>query len=134
MLNGEKMWITNGGIADFFTVFAKTARRAERGGMTAFIVDPRHAGVSTGPHEDKMGIRASSTTTVMASSDVRVPRRPSASARSGKGFKVGDEDPQRGPHRASAAVGGRDEEADRALGARQAKERGSSAGQSPSSG
>lgn len=62
ILNGEKIWITNGGIADFFTVFAKTDDKG--GHMTAFIVTRDMAGVSTGPHEDKMGIRASSTTSV----------------------------------------------------------------------
>ncbi|MDB9786567.1 acyl-CoA dehydrogenase family protein [Bacteriovoracaceae bacterium] len=61
-LNGEKIWITNGGIADFFTVFAKTD--GEKGKISAFIVTKDMEGISIGPHEDKMGIRASSTTTV----------------------------------------------------------------------
>src|SRR5213075_925459 len=64
VLNGEKLWITNGGFADFFTVFAKTAG-ADSGGkgqVTGFIVTRDMKGVSNGPHEDKMGIRASSTT------------------------------------------------------------------------
>src|SRR5262249_38077944 len=65
VLNGNKLWITNGGIADFFTVFAKTGAATDRGNMTAFIVTRDMAGVTTGPHEDKMGLRASSTTTVM---------------------------------------------------------------------
>ncbi|MBY0369474.1 acyl-CoA dehydrogenase family protein [bacterium] len=63
ILNGDKLWITNGGIADFFTVFAKTDTK--EGKMTAFIVTRDMPGVKTGPHEDKMGIRASSTTTVL---------------------------------------------------------------------
>lgn len=63
VLNGEKLWITNGGMASFFTVFAKTSREGH-GRMTAFLVTPEMGGVSAGPHEDKMGIRASSTTTV----------------------------------------------------------------------
>jgi alkylation response protein AidB-like acyl-CoA dehydrogenase len=63
VLNGEKLWITNGGIADFFTVFARTSDEGH-GRMTAFLVTPEMGGVSRGPHEDKMGIRASSTTTV----------------------------------------------------------------------
>jgi alkylation response protein AidB-like acyl-CoA dehydrogenase len=63
VLNGEKLWITNGGIASFFTVFAKT-ESAGHGRMTAFLVTPEMGGVTAGPHEDKMGLRASSTTTV----------------------------------------------------------------------
>jgi len=75
ILNGEKIWITNGGKADFFTVFAKTPEvqtGEHKAAMTAFVVTRDMPGVSTGPHEDKMGIRASSTTTVTFS-DVRVP-------------------------------------------------------------
>src|SRR5512139_4012970 len=74
ILNGEKIWITNGGMADFFTVFAKTPDVQSKGkaAMTAFVVTRDLPGVSTGPHENKMGIRASSTTTVRLE-DVRVP-------------------------------------------------------------
>ena len=61
-LNGEKIWITNGGIADLYTVFARTASPA--GKITAFLVEAAWPGVAHGAHEDKMGIRASSTTTV----------------------------------------------------------------------
>jgi acyl-CoA dehydrogenase family member 9 len=85
VLNGEKLWITNGGIADFFTVFAKTSLEG-RGHITAFIVTRDMAGVSTGPHEQKLGIRASSTTTV-ALQDVRVPAE-NVLGEVGKGFKV----------------------------------------------
>ena len=85
ILNGEKLWITNGGIADFFTVFAKTSQEG-RGHITAFIVTRDMKGVSTGPHEDKMGIRASSTTTV-SMEDVRVPGT-NVLGEVGKGFKV----------------------------------------------
>lgn len=83
-LNGEKLWITNGGIADFYTVFARTD--GDAGKMTAFLVEAAWPGVSRGPHEDKMGIRASSTTTV-AFSDVRVPAE-NVLGEVGKGFKV----------------------------------------------
>src|SRR5271157_5054634 len=83
-LNGEKIWITNGGIADLYTVFARTA--SEAGKITAFIVEAAWPGVSHGPHEDKMGIRASSTTTVTFA-DVRVPPENVLDA-AGKGFKV----------------------------------------------
>jgi alkylation response protein AidB-like acyl-CoA dehydrogenase len=86
VLNGTKIWITNGGIADFFTVFAKTTSPDERKGLSAFIVTRDMAGVSTGPHEDKLGIRASSTTTVNLD-NVRVPHE-NLLGEEGKGFKV----------------------------------------------
>jgi acyl-CoA dehydrogenase family protein 9 len=86
VLNGNKLWITNGGLASFFTVFAKTGKPEERGKLTAFIVTRDMPGVTTGPHEDKMGLRASSTAAVFLD-NVRVP----ADLRlgeEGKGFKV----------------------------------------------
>ncbi len=86
VLNGSKLWITNGGIAQFFTVFAKTGSATERGNVTAFIVTRDMAGVSTGPHEDKMGLRASNTTTVVMD-NVRVPAA-NVLGEVGKGFKV----------------------------------------------
>jgi len=86
ILNGSKLWITNGGFADFFTVFARTAADDGHGKMTAFMVTKDMAGVSIGPHEDKMGLRASSTTTVVFD-DVRVPAE-NVLGEPGKGFKV----------------------------------------------
>jgi acyl-CoA dehydrogenase family member 9 len=86
ILNGNKLWITNGGIGDFFTVFAKTESSEQRGHMTAFIVTRNMPGVSIGPHEDKMGLRASSTTTVHFDG-VRVPDSYRL-GEVGKGFKV----------------------------------------------
>ncbi|RCS29879.1 acyl-CoA dehydrogenase [Rhodanobacter denitrificans] len=83
-LSGEKIWITNGGIADFYTVFARTD--TPEGKITAFLVEAKWPGVSHGPHEDKMGIRASSTTTV-AFADVRVSPE-NVLGPVGKGFKV----------------------------------------------
>lgn len=83
-LNGEKIWITNGGIADLYTVFARSA--SDAGKITAFIVEAAWPGVSHGQHEDKMGIRASSTTTV-SFADVKVPPENVLDAE-GKGFKV----------------------------------------------
>ncbi|WP_082542751.1 acyl-CoA dehydrogenase family protein [Rhodanobacter sp. Root561] len=83
-LSGEKIWITNGGIADFYTVFARTD--TPEGKITAFVVEAAWPGVSHGPHEDKMGIRASSTTTV-AFADVQVPAQ-NVLGPVGKGFKV----------------------------------------------
>lgn len=84
MLDGENIWITNGGIAGFYTVFARTD--TEEGKITAFMVEAAWPGVSHGTHEDKMGIRASSTTTV-AFNGVRVPAE-NVLGTVGKGFKV----------------------------------------------
>src|SRR5271154_608769 len=83
-LNGEKIWITNGGIADLYTVFARTSSAA--GKITAFLVEAAWPGVSHGQHEDKMGIRASSTATV-SFADVQVPAENVLDVE-GKGFKV----------------------------------------------
>lgn len=83
-LTGEKIWITNGGTADFFTVFAATDTDA--GKITAFIVERSFAGVSSGPKEDKMGIRGSCTTTVRFD-NVRLPAE-CVLGDVGKGFKV----------------------------------------------
>lgn len=86
ILNGNKLWITNGGFAGFFTVFARTGVEGKHGKMTAFIVTRDMAGVSIGPHEDKMGLRASSTTTVQFD-DVHVPAD-NVLGEPGMGFKI----------------------------------------------
>jgi alkylation response protein AidB-like acyl-CoA dehydrogenase len=83
-LNGEKIWVTNGGLADFFTVFART--EGEAGKLSAFIVEKSWPGVAVGPTEHKMGIRASSTTTV-SFADVILPAG-ALLGPEGKGFKV----------------------------------------------
>ncbi len=83
-LNGEKIWITNGGLAQVYTVFART--EGTEGKVTAFIVEAAWPGVSHGSHEDKMGIRASSTT-VVSFADVKVPAA-NVLGEPGKGFKV----------------------------------------------
>jgi alkylation response protein AidB-like acyl-CoA dehydrogenase len=61
LLNGEKMWITNGGFADIFIVFAKVDGEL----FTAFIVERPFPGVSSGKEEHKMGLNGSSTTAVL---------------------------------------------------------------------
>ena len=68
VLNGQKMWITNGGAADLFTVFAKVGGEK----FTAFLVERAFPGVSSGAEEHKMGIKGSSTTAVFFD-NVRVP-------------------------------------------------------------
>jgi alkylation response protein AidB-like acyl-CoA dehydrogenase len=68
ILNGQKMWITNGGAADLFTVFAKVGGEK----FTAFLVERSYPGVSSGAEEHKMGITGSSTTAVYFD-NVKVP-------------------------------------------------------------
>jgi butyryl-CoA dehydrogenase len=68
VLNGEKMWITNSGFADVFTVFAKIDGEK----FSAFIIDRATPGLSIGPEEHKLGIRGSSTCPLILS-DCQVP-------------------------------------------------------------
>ncbi len=68
ILNGQKMWITNGGAADLYTVFAKVGGEK----FTAFLVERSFPGVSSGAEEHKMGIKGSSTTAVYFD-NVKVP-------------------------------------------------------------
>ncbi len=81
VLNGEKMWITNGGFADLFVVFAKVDGEQ----FTAFLVE-RSAGVKSGHEEHKMGLHGSSTTALIFQ-DVRVPAE-NVLGEVGKGHKV----------------------------------------------
>jgi alkylation response protein AidB-like acyl-CoA dehydrogenase len=86
VLNGEKMWITNGGFADIFIVFAKVMDGSEAGQFTAFIVERAFPGVSSGKEEHKMGLHGSSTTPLILQ-DARVPAGNVLGA-IGKGHKV----------------------------------------------
>ncbi len=72
ILNGTKQFITNGGFAKIFTVFATLDKKLGNKGLCAFMVDKDFPGVSIGPKEDKLGIRSTSTTQVIFE-DVRVP-------------------------------------------------------------
>ncbi len=87
VLNGSKIWITNGGFADVFTVFARTSALEEgsKPRITAFIVE-RGMGVKSGPNEHKLGIRGSSTTEIFLD-DVKVPVE-NVLGEVGRGFKV----------------------------------------------
>ncbi|NWI11656.1 ACADV protein, partial [Crypturellus soui] len=89
-LNGEKIWISNGGIAEIFTVFAKTPIKVETGEtkerISAFIVERAFGGVTSGPPEKKMGIKCSNTAEVHFD-NVKVPAE-NLLGGLGKGFKV----------------------------------------------
>lgn len=65
VLNGQKRWITNGGVASFYTVFATFDPAMKHKGIACFVVDASTPGVSVGRKEDKMGQRASNTTDVI---------------------------------------------------------------------
>jgi alkylation response protein AidB-like acyl-CoA dehydrogenase len=82
VLSGEKMWITNGGFADFFIVFAKVDGDA----FTAFLVERGFPGVSSGKEEHKLGLHGSSTTPLILQ-DARVPAE-NVLGEIGKGHKV----------------------------------------------
>ncbi|MDX1652623.1 MAG: acyl-CoA dehydrogenase family protein [Brumimicrobium sp.] len=83
ILNGQKMWITNGGFADFFTVFAKID---DDKNLSAFLVEADSEGISLNPEEKKMGIKGSSTRQVFFN-NVKVPAENLLSER-GNGFKI----------------------------------------------
>lgn len=87
ILRGSKVWITNGGFADVFTVFARTSvlEEGNKPKITAFIVE-RSMGVKSGPNEHKLGIRGASTTEIFFD-EVKVPRE-NVVGEFGKGFKV----------------------------------------------
>jgi acyl-CoA dehydrogenase family protein 9 len=89
LLNGQKMWISNGGFADFFTVFAKTEVLVDgekKDKISAFIVDWGLEGFTRGPEEAKLGIKASSTVPLYFDNVVLPPD--SLLGEEGKGFKV----------------------------------------------
>ncbi|GAB4320822.1 MAG: acyl-CoA dehydrogenase family protein [Bacteroidales bacterium] len=83
ILNGQKMWITNGGFADVFTVFAKIDNDRVH---SAFIVESKWDGVVINPEEKKMGIKGSSTVQIFFN-DVKVPVE-NLLGRRGEGFRI----------------------------------------------
>jgi acyl-CoA dehydrogenase len=85
-LNGTKCWITNGGEADLFTVFATLDRKSRHRGICAFVVPADTPGITRGKKEDKMGQRASDTR-VLDFEGVRVPAAQRLGAE-GEGFKI----------------------------------------------
>ena len=83
LLNGQKMWITNGGFADIFIVFAKIEDDKY---LTAFIVEKSFGGITMNPEEKKLGIKGSSTRQIFFN-DCKVPVENMLSER-GNGFKI----------------------------------------------
>ncbi|MCU7496380.1 MAG: acyl-CoA dehydrogenase [Ignavibacteria bacterium] len=81
VINGDKLWITNGGIADIVSVFARTPK-----GITAFAVETSTPGFQAGPPEKKMGIKGSSTNAI-SFDNVRVPKE-NMIGQEGRGFLI----------------------------------------------
>ncbi|MBU3201873.1 acyl-CoA dehydrogenase family protein [Clostridium estertheticum] len=86
VLNGRKCFVTNGGFADVYVVFASTNKDKRIKGISAFIVEKSRLGITVGKHEDKMGLRLSNTCDVVFD-DVRVPAD-HLIGKEGEGFKV----------------------------------------------
>ncbi|WP_280770484.1 acyl-CoA dehydrogenase [Salipaludibacillus daqingensis] len=86
VLNGSKAWITSGGEADTYIVFAKTDPAAGKKGVSAFIVEKDIPGFSVGPKERKMGLHGSNTTP-LSFEDCRVPKE-NLLGKEGEGFKI----------------------------------------------
>src|ERR671919_2431034 len=85
-LTGQKLWITNGNEAGLFIVFANANPEAGYRGITAFVVEKGFEGFTVGKKENKLGIRASSTTEIILE-DCRVPKE-NVLGEVGKGYKV----------------------------------------------
>ncbi|MDC3414952.1 acyl-CoA dehydrogenase [Aquibacillus sp. 3ASR75-11] len=86
VLNGSKVWITNGGVADVYVVFAKTDQDAKHKGITAFVVEKGTEGFTFGKKEKKLGIRSSPTTElIFENCKVPVANR---LGEEGEGFKI----------------------------------------------
>src|SRR5690606_19348743 len=86
VLNGSKIFITNGGVADIYIVFALTNPEAKTRGVSAFIVESSFPGFEVGKKEDKMGIRSSPTTEIIFD-NCRVPKE-NLLGEEGQGFKI----------------------------------------------
>ncbi|AWK50591.1 acyl-CoA dehydrogenase [Clostridium beijerinckii] len=86
ILNGSKIFITNGGVAETFIIFAMTDKSIGTKGISAFIVEKSFPGFSVGKHENKMGIRASSTTELVMENCI-VPKE-NLLSKEGKGFGI----------------------------------------------
>jgi alkylation response protein AidB-like acyl-CoA dehydrogenase len=86
ILNGRKMWITNGAEAEIYVIFANANPDAGYKGITAFVVERKFAGFSVGKKEDKLGIRASSTTELILE-NVEVPAK-NVLGPVGQGYKI----------------------------------------------
>ncbi|XP_077268434.1 very long-chain specific acyl-CoA dehydrogenase, mitochondrial-like isoform X2 [Temnothorax americanus] len=109
VLNGSKIWISNGGIADIMTVFAQMPIKDPKTGetkdkVTAFIVERGFGGITSGPPEKKMGIKCSNTAAIFFE-DVKIPAE-NVLGKEGEGFKVAMNILNNGRFGMSAALSG----------------------------
>ena len=103
VLNGRKLWITNGKEAGLFILFATVDPAAGYKGITAFLIEREFPGFTVGKKEDKLGIRASSTCELILE-DCRVPKE-NVLGEVGQGLQDRDRDLERRPHRHRRADG-----------------------------
>jgi alkylation response protein AidB-like acyl-CoA dehydrogenase len=86
IINGVKLFVTSGGVADVYTVMARTDETQKQRGISAFVVEKGTRGLSFGEHEDKMGLNASPTTELIFE-DCFVPKS-NLLGEEGQGFKI----------------------------------------------
>jgi len=86
LVNGIKNWITSGGTASTYLLIAHTHPEKKHHGINAFLIDSKLEGISVGPHENKMGMRASDTHSVMFN-NVKIPKE-NRLGEDGQGFKI----------------------------------------------
>ncbi|NPV90346.1 MAG: acyl-CoA dehydrogenase [Firmicutes bacterium] len=86
IINGAKQFISNGGVAGLYTVFATADRKLGPKGVSCFMVERDTPGITVGPKEEKLGIRSSNTTSVIFE-DVKVPAK-NLLGKEGEGFKI----------------------------------------------
>ncbi len=86
LVNGIKNWITSGGTASTYLLIAHTHPEKKHHGINAFLIDSKLEGITIGPHENKMGMRASDTHSVMFN-NVKVPKE-NRLGEDGQGFKI----------------------------------------------
>lgn len=86
LVNGIKNWITSGGTASTYLLIAHTHPEKKHHGINAFLIDSNLEGISVGPHENKMGMRASDTHSVMFN-NVKIPKE-NRLGEDGQGFKI----------------------------------------------
>jgi len=86
LVNGIKNWITSGGTASTYLLIAHTHPEKKHHGINAFLIDAKTEGITIGPHENKMGMRASDTHSVMFN-NVKIPKE-NRLGEDGQGFKI----------------------------------------------
>ncbi len=87
IINGRKHWITNGGVADYISIFATSKPKLRHKGLAGFVIDMKTPGITVGEHIPKMGQRTSNTVAIEFE-NVRVPAKNLLAEEGGPGFKL----------------------------------------------